>query len=294
MDQAKDSEMITLWKYLRRAAEESSCHAEEARGRRSPFWGTKLAILSPGTSLRHHPASLSSQPETPARHTASSSPSEQGLGASHFLCPEKFEVEPPLLPVPEGFENELPLLPVPEGFEDEPSLLPVPEGFQDEPPLLPVPEGFEDEPPPPLVPDPAELGDELPPLLVSIPDRFEDEPPSILVPVQEGFGEGAEDRLPSSPELQVLPRWPHDWDLRSDSSRTSSFGSTSDYIIGLRSCCCPLITDLRISGSVDASLLEFNSTFIAVVQELIVAFVVGLLIFIRVPRDLQSLLPELF
>ncbi|KAK5608426.1 hypothetical protein CRENBAI_025934 [Crenichthys baileyi] len=223
MDQAKGSEMITLWEYLWHAAE-SSRQAEEARGRWLPFRGTRLAILPPGTSPRHHPASPPSlrrqlgvreagiplPPHYLSRGERSSmSPPPLPAPVSEKLeyvlpsllvpIPKGFKVEPPLLPVPKGFKFESPLLPVPEGFEDEPAFLPVPEGFEEEPPLLPVPA-------PLLVPDSGKLGDK---------------PPSLLVPVLDGFGEGAEDRLPSSPEHQGLPRWPPDWDLRRSSAQLS-------------------------------------------------------------------------
>ncbi|MEQ2195429.1 hypothetical protein XENOCAPTIV_012748 [Xenoophorus captivus] len=39
--------MITLWEYLRRAAEKSSGQAREKEEQRSPLWGTRLTIPLP-------------------------------------------------------------------------------------------------------------------------------------------------------------------------------------------------------------------------------------------------------
>ncbi|MED6255357.1 hypothetical protein ATANTOWER_008491 [Ataeniobius toweri] len=54
-DQAAGEEMITQWEYLRRAAEKSSGQAREKEEQQSPFWGLRLAILQPDTSV---PASV--------------------------------------------------------------------------------------------------------------------------------------------------------------------------------------------------------------------------------------------
>ncbi|MEQ2293319.1 hypothetical protein AMECASPLE_032114 [Ameca splendens] len=60
-DQADDVEQITLWEYLRRAAEKSSCQEGLAAEQRSPFWGTRLAAPLPGSGLlRYASASASS------------------------------------------------------------------------------------------------------------------------------------------------------------------------------------------------------------------------------------------
>ncbi|KAK5608314.1 hypothetical protein CRENBAI_000918 [Crenichthys baileyi] len=60
-DQADEAEQITLWEYLRRAAEKSSCQEGHATEQRSPFWGIRLAGPLPGTGLlRCGPAHASS------------------------------------------------------------------------------------------------------------------------------------------------------------------------------------------------------------------------------------------
>ncbi|KAK5617008.1 hypothetical protein CRENBAI_005485 [Crenichthys baileyi] len=53
-DQAAGEEMVTLWEYLRRAAEKSSGQAREKEEQRSPFWGSRMAIPPPGTGPRRH------------------------------------------------------------------------------------------------------------------------------------------------------------------------------------------------------------------------------------------------
>ncbi|MEQ2179114.1 hypothetical protein GOODEAATRI_021292 [Goodea atripinnis] len=65
-DQAAGEEMITQWEYLRRAAEKSSGQAREKEEQQSPFWGSRLAILQPDTSV---PALFPVQP--PTTHPAS-------------------------------------------------------------------------------------------------------------------------------------------------------------------------------------------------------------------------------
>ncbi|MED6287292.1 hypothetical protein CHARACLAT_014875 [Characodon lateralis] len=168
MGQAEGEELITLWEYIRLAAESCTRQAEVAeeqrvaREQRLPFWGSRLAIPLPG-------------------------------GGQQLLCYAADSVT--------GGARGL-FLPVPGVFEDEPPPLPFQDGFEDELPLLPVPEGFEDEPPPLLVIDPGELGEELPPLLVPVPEGFKDGPLPLPVPVRKG----CEDALPQSAVSQRLHR----------------------------------------------------------------------------------------
>ncbi|KAK5605279.1 hypothetical protein CRENBAI_014250 [Crenichthys baileyi] len=80
------SKPSTLTENLRRAAERSARQAREAVERRSPFWGSRLAIPLPVTGPRRYTPSLSSQHISTVRQTAPSSSLEPMLGAAHFLC----------------------------------------------------------------------------------------------------------------------------------------------------------------------------------------------------------------
>ncbi|KAK5600489.1 hypothetical protein CRENBAI_017482 [Crenichthys baileyi] len=104
-DQAADEEMITLSDYLRRAAEKSVCQAEEAEEQRSPFWGSRLAILLTGTGPQHHTSSLSSQP---GLQTGIQLPPSHVLGAAHFLCPVRDSSMPPPQPFCSSSESVSP------------------------------------------------------------------------------------------------------------------------------------------------------------------------------------------
>ncbi|MEQ2217824.1 hypothetical protein XENOCAPTIV_023516, partial [Xenoophorus captivus] len=87
-DQADGEKQITLWEYLRRAAERSSCQPGRASEQLLPFWGTRLAVPLPGTGplcCRSAPASSTSRSQR-WRHRAPVPDSVVGRGNAPAPC----------------------------------------------------------------------------------------------------------------------------------------------------------------------------------------------------------------
>ncbi|MED6240923.1 hypothetical protein ATANTOWER_032011, partial [Ataeniobius toweri] len=99
-----DNGMITLWEYLRRAAEKSSRQAAEERKQRSLFWGSRLAIPLPGTGpLCHRP---SPRPHSKPLAPACTSSLFAEFGTAHSSCsdpaPSRRRCRGASVPVSEG------------------------------------------------------------------------------------------------------------------------------------------------------------------------------------------------